>query len=349
MNYIFNYKINNQIKYNYEPKYYINNYIGLKSHILQDDFQNFFNDLDIQFIKINDFIKNMFELFQIFINNDNKVDEYILIQTDKNKSQMWLNMLFLYYLTLTDNFIKFKDRLHFISITKYNKKSFGKILPIKTSYNLLYIDDGIYSGTQSSSNISNFKKIQNINKIYVIAYITYEGKKLLQNNNNIIFYNKNILMFKDNKNYEKIHKWLNNNLFNLQFKIRKNHSLTIFEHKMADDASIPINFINNTEISIYYRYNTNEEYGKLYYNIDFSINKNNFNNLIFPCAKPRILSEGSSDNICYPRYYTLNKYCIKNNELYMFIEQNNNIRGGYYYKYKKYKNKYLILKKINFI
>lgn len=180
----------------------------------------------------------------------------------------------------------------------------------------------------------------------MIAYITYEGKKLLQNNNNIIFYNKNILMFKDNKNYEKIHKWLNNNLFNLQFKIRKNHSLTIFEHKMADDASIPINFINNTEISIYYRYNTNEEYGKLYYNIDFSINKNNFNNLIFPCAKPRILSEGSSDNICYPRYYTLNKYCIKNNELYMFIEQNNNIRGGYYYKYK---NKYLILKKINFI
>lgn len=344
------YNIKNPIKYNYNPSHYINNYLGPKSDILKEDLKLFFNDLNIKFITINDFINNMYELFQLFINDDNGIDEYLLLQTDKNKSQMWLNLLFIHYLKNTGNIDNFKNRLHFVSMVKYNAMSYGEILPNKM-YNLLYLDDGMYSGTQSSGNIVNIKKICNIKTVNTIGYLTNEAKKILEQNNDIKFYYKNMIMFKENENYDKINKWLNNNRLNQKFNIRKNHVLNIFEHKMADDASIPINLINKTMIlkqdfEPYYRYNTNIEYGKLEFEKDFYINENSFNHLIIPCAIPRISSEGSSGAICYPRYYTLNRYCIKNNDLLKFIEQNNTTKGGYYKKYLKYKNKYIKLKKI---
>jgi PhoPQ-activated pathogenicity-related protein len=69
----------------------------------------------------------------------------------------------------------------------------------------------------------------------------------------IRFYIEKIKSFIDLSNYDKeiIINWLNNNKFDKLFNLDLlKQSLTIFEHKMADNLSIPTYLINNTKTII---------------------------------------------------------------------------------------------------
>jgi hypothetical protein len=159
-----------------------------------------------------------------------------------------------------------------------------------------------------------------------------------------IYYTIPMKTFGENIYKEKIIEWKNKNKLDKFFIINEKDTLTIFEHKIADNQSIPTDFINNTSvinenIISYYKLDTFEIIDSL----KFSIKDKAINHLIIPCVLPRII-DNTSKNVCYSRYYKA--YNIKSKEFTNFIKNSSGkFAGGYYNKYLKYKSKYLELKK----
>lgn len=335
------YNIKRDIKYSFDPSLYIDNYIGPKSDILKNDLKLLFQLLDFKFVSIEEFLQNIYNKFDLLLENDDGITNYILFQTISTKSNMWMNMLFLHYLIDKNKLDDFKHRLYFVAKPK---TKLGDNLPIQ-KYTLLYLDDGLYSGQQAGGLINSYKDElgEYYERTIIISYMTNLAKKNTENKPNI-YYTIPMKTFDENIYKDKIIEWKNKNKLDKFFIINKKDTLNIFEHKVADNQSIPTNFINNTpvikgNITPYYKLDTFEIIDLL----DFSIKENLVNHLIIPCANPRII-DNTSKNVCYSRYYKA--YIINNEELKKFIDNSSGkFAGGYYNKYLKYKSKYLELKK----
>lgn len=112
------YNINKNTIYKFDPSFYINNFIGPKSEIIKNDLKLLFELLDFKFIPIEEFLENIYKKFNLFIENDNGKTNYILFQTKETKSNMWMNMLFLYYLISKRKIDEYKNRLFFVAKPK---------------------------------------------------------------------------------------------------------------------------------------------------------------------------------------------------------------------------------------
>lgn len=258
-----------------------------------------------------------------------------------------MNMLFLHYLIDKNKLDDFKYRLYFVAKPK---TKLGDNLPIQ-KYTLLYLDDGLYSGQQAGGLINSYKDElgEYYERTIIISYMTNLAKKNTENEiipN--IYYTIPMKTFGENIHKEKIIEWKNKNKLVNFFIIDEKETLNIFEHKIADNLSIPTDFINNTivlnyDFIPYFNLTDTKTINNILFKIDYSIKENPVNHLIIPCANPRVI-DNTSKNVCYSRYY--NSYNINNKEFTNFINNSSGkFAGGYYNKYLKYKSKYLELKK----
>lgn len=175
--------INIDKKYEYNYRKYIDNYIGEKSYILKNDLQIFFSILDINFIKIEDFLNKMYDLFDNFIKTDDGIKNYILLQSKLEKSNTWMYLLFIEYLIKTKYIDKIKNRLFITSLVGNKVENpVGFDLDLSHKYTLLIIDDCSYTGNQINNRInsifnSNSKTFisTSIDNIIIISFMSCQA------------------------------------------------------------------------------------------------------------------------------------------------------------------------------
>lgn len=287
--------------------------------------KNFILSLNLEMISLEKFYETMEKQFDVFIEMDKEnKKKYLLLLPQMGKSNFWVSLLFVKYLLEKDYYSEIKDRL--IIVKKYSKKIYieneQKACPLgqhllNGKYVFLILDDASYSGSQFKNIINNNQYLLNYcESIQIISWISQRAidniKKNCRLEISIIFPEVNI---KELKRIE-IPKINGKDLYYINFFTNR----TIFEHKMADDKSIPTDFINNTPLPD----------GTVY-------------SLIQPCNKR--INDNSSISVCYTSIY---KDIISNiPEHLKDIFKNANeykMKGGYFEKYLKYKNKYISLK-----
>ncbi|SBT86805.1 RNA polymerase sigma factor RpoD, putative (apicoplast) [Plasmodium malariae] len=263
---IYNFNINKK----YNIIYFIKNFINFYSYyyvnkynniILNSNFLLMKNILNLKLknIKINKFIKNLYNKINIYINNIKKNNNYIKI-LNLNK----YNFIFIY------------------EIIRYN---WYKYLLLNNKYNLFIVYNNnikyLYK-CNIKTNLYFIKNLYFINNNFINNYILYTYKYNLYNNqiNNIYEYKKNIINILNNKFYNKIYYNYNNynNIYNLYLNditIGLQSINIIFENKNIKNN---IFFISNNVYIIfyikYYNYLNNIIY---IYNV-FNINKINYFN-----------------------------------------------------------------------
>lgn len=280
--------------------------------------KKFILSLNLEMISIEEFYETMNKQFDKFIEKDieNK-KKYLLLLPQKGKSNFWVSLLFIKYLIEKNYYSEIKDRL--IIVKKYSKKlHIENEHLLNGTYVFLILDDASYSGSQFKNIINNNQYLLNYcDSIQIISWISQRAVDNIKKNCRleipIIFPEINIKEL----NRIEIPKINGKDLYYINFFTNR----TIFEHKMADDKSIPTDFINNTPLPD----------GKKY-------------SLIQPCDKK--MNDNSSIDVCYSSIYKEIIFNIPEELKYIFESKDEyRMKGGYFEKYLKYKNKYIDLKK----
>lgn len=213
---------------------------------------------NVHIIDFDTFIKTFINNIKITIDliknkNDNSV--IIIIPEEYFKSNFWMTLIFFNHIKThnEDIFKKIKN----IIINPFN-------LEQKNDITYLFFDDVSYSGTQITQNIVNYNNVivclgyANINtikqKLYeeTIETITIKNEGLINTlgvvNNNYIFISKNIDFLEiTNKEYYKEYKTI------LNMMGMNDTSLTIFQHKIADNLSLATGILFNTPMLNIYK------------------------------------------------------------------------------------------------
>ncbi len=303
---------------------------------------NLFEIFNKCIIMINDKIKtDIKQKFYIYYSDYNSI-MYPYGKILSDKSNYWVSVLFNYYV-LSNNKLddEILNNIFYINDTYYIQQ-----LKDNTS-NILFFDDCIYSGVQMATNIYNLsipktynflnffnnKKKLSIPNIYIyVPYIskygynnivknTFDNIKIIYKNyitnlsdDDCKLYNKIMLSDVDIIDNDKNIKSLVKHYFN----ITKRHSLIIFEHKIADNISIP--YLLYTKLP------------------------SNINNIIGTYEEKDITGNHSKKEIKLENnkieYMSLLQNCPENNDCFITDYK----KKDYYDKYLKYKNKYLQLK-----
>jgi len=282
--------------------------------------KDFILSLNLEMISLEKFYETMEKQFDVFIEKDKEnKKKYLLLLPQIGKSNFWVSLLFIKYLLEKDYYSEIKDRL--IIVKKYSKKIYiendQQQHLLNGKYVFLILDDASYSGSQFKNIINNNQYLLNYcESIQIISWISQRAIDNIKKNCRleipIIFPEINI---KELKRIE-IPKINGKDLYYINFFTNR----TIFEHKMADDKSIPSDFINNTPL----------QKGTVY-------------SLIQPCNKR--INDNSSISVCYTSIYkNIISNIPKNLETIFKNDDEYRMKGGYFEKYLKYKNKYLSLK-----